>query len=296
MSTRRCKREGEIQKPRDTISEERIHIKVKNKHMIITKYITERSIQIYIGSENTYCIDAQLYKDGKGQIIDTGILNKIRWDAECSLDSIFEQSEDTIMILQLLMTYIKETYPVIKKMWFTDLSTKKCDNNVSVNLAAMKFFTVGKTWYEDRFDAIIAPESAYLYQMMIDSANKKKKDMTWEDAKRYIKINTLDIDESLLQTKYEETDTWQQWFSWILKNMQYVFQNKKNSEKNAKKKAAAQFCIWLSHEGWFDIFVQLILQFNTMGVKFILDPNNFSLSYDRHYGGKRRYGTQKKRR
>jgi len=296
MSTRRCKREGEIEAPSGTISDTRVHVLANGKHMIITTYVKQQSVQIYIGSGNTYCIDAQLYKDETGEFLDTGILNKIRWDADCASDKSFEQGEDTIMILQLLMTYIKDTYPAIKKIWFTDLSTKKCDNNVSVNLAAMKFFTVGKTWYEDRFHAIIAPESAEMYERMINAATVKKTTMTWEDAKRYIKISTLDIHESLLQKTYEETKTWQQWFSWILETMQHVFQSKKNNAKTSRKKAAAQFCIWLSQGGWFDTFVQIILQFNTMGVKFILDPRKFSLTYDIQHGGKRRQGTQKRRR
>ena len=83
---------------------------------------------------------------------------------------------------------------------------------------------------------------------------------------------------------------------WIITSIENSFQNKNISEKNRKRKAAAIFCIWLSQGGWFDTFVQMILQFNTMGVKFILDPHTFSLSYKSISGGKRRYGTQKRRR
>lgn len=284
MSSRRAKREGTIEAPRGVIRETRETVKANDKHMVITTYECERSITIFIGSSTIYCIDAQLFK-ANGQIMDTGILTKIRWDSECSTSNPFTKGSDTNMILQLLMTYIKDRYPDVKHIGFTDMSTKRCDNGSSVNLAAMKFLTVGKTWYEDNFHASVDPHSIDIYDNMIKEMNKKKASMSWDKMKQYMETIEI-ISENDMHEKYDECDTWQKWFTWIYETLKVTLKN--------KDKAAAKLCIWLSHNNWFDVFLQSVLHFNTMAIKFVLTPKLFDLPYRIYAGGRR--NTHKQRR
>ena len=106
MSTRRAKRQGTIEEPKGTQYTVKERVKVNNKTMIIISFICERSITIYIGSYNVYCIDAQIMKDANGDIVPTSLLTKVRWDGECSLYDPFESGSDTIMIVKLLLNLI----------------------------------------------------------------------------------------------------------------------------------------------------------------------------------------------
>ena len=257
----------------------RTYVVANNKKLIITTYNLDSSIQIYIGSETIYCIDAQLFKANDGTIMEMGLLNKLRWDAACSTN--FEQGRDTVMILELLMTYIHDTYPGVAYLKFTDLSTKRCDNGTPVSLAAMKFFTSGRTWYESRFHAVIAPQDEARYVQMVSRINSIKMNTSWNMVKNQIHISTLPISESDLQNKYDTSDTWQEWFSWILDQM---------TAKNAAK-AHSQFCIWLSEKGWFDRFINAFVEFNLFDMKFLIHPSHFALPYTVQKGGQRR--TQK---
>jgi hypothetical protein len=70
------------------------------------------------------------------------------------------------MIMKLALTYVFDNYPEVEVLKFKDFSTKECDNGSKVNLAAMKYLTVGKTWYEDKFGAFLDEERIVWYFYM----------------------------------------------------------------------------------------------------------------------------------
>lgn len=277
MRSRRTKLIGTIEQPRGTIKTTVEKVKVGNKIMVITSYDTEDSITIYIGSNNIYCIDAQIMKKNNGVPMEDGMLNKIRWDKECSLSYPFEKGSDTVMILQLLLSYIKDKYPQVDNMYFTDLSTRQCDDGSSVSLAAMKLFTDGRTWYEERFNAVIANEFKKFYIDMMNDANSKKKEIEWEIFLEYVRFNNV-VTSEFTRNIYESTNTWEDFFKTI-----------------RDKVGISNFCIWLSTRNWFDIFILNRLKFHIMSMKFILFPKLFNLSYTilNTSGGKRNKYTLK---
>jgi hypothetical protein len=283
MSSRKAKRQGTIDPPRAGVTVVRKAITVGKKTMIVTEYHGELSTTIYIGGESIYCIDMFLPKNRDGVHAETGVLTKVRWDAECSIAHDFTKGDDTIMILQLAMTYVKNAYPEVKFIEFNDLSTKQCDSGSSVSLSAMKLFTDGKTWYEDRFHAIISPRYAAIYEEMKSYADTIKKSMPWSEFIKYTAFNDmLPIDK--IQAQYESSHTWQEFFKGI---QTHLHKNK--------------FCEWLSYKNWFDGFVQSKLRFNIMAVQFLIDVSKFNVEYtESKQGGKRkgirRYTFSKKSR
>jgi hypothetical protein len=286
MSTRKAKRPGTIEAPVKTIireTRERVVVKTDNnhkeKHMIITSYETASAITIYIGSYDIYCVEVVLYKRSSDNTFYSGTLNKARWDNACSLGSPFEKGTDTIMILKLLMTYIKDRYPDVPYIAFTDMSTKTCEDGSSVNLAGMKIFTVGKTWYESHFKIHMDNSYKQIYMERLEYAAKQKSEMTFEDFARHSRIHKSGIEYDTLQQIYIKSSTWQAFFSEVRKRIREF-----------------NFCTWLSYEGWFDNFLK-ILRFNIQSLEFLFYPKEYNLSYTIHKNiGGYRNKTMRRRR
>jgi len=282
--SRRTKRNGQIEpspvhKLVDHVVE---NVFAGDKQMTLTVYTYDWSIDMFIGSKSIYCAKAHLSKRSDGVVKNTVFIDKIRWDAECSYDAEFERGKDTTMIFKLIISYINDHYPTVQYAEFNDVSNRRCDNGGWVNLAAMKLFTDGQTWYESHFGATIDQRFKEVYHTIVADANHTKKAMTWEDAKKEMPWNMLDIAEDTLKEKYETTEIWREWFKWI-----------------RAKKGDSAFCIWLSYKGWFDEFLRSVLKFNIMNYIFTVDISNEKLHipYQLKKGGSRRRDiTQKKRR
>ena len=93
-----------------------------------------------------------------------------------------------------MITYIKNRYPEVKLISFTDLSERKCDNGVNVSLAAMKYLTDGQTWYEHRFKAKIHPLNEINYNVMKERIDKLKKETSWDSfSNRWMNRESIEI-------------------------------------------------------------------------------------------------------
>lgn len=270
MSTRRAKRVGIIEPPRDVIKTTRdkvivntmINNKPRTKVMIMTIFESENSVTIYIGDSNIYCIDCQIIKNKESGNYESGILTKARWDINCSLDDPFEKGTDSIIIIKLLLTYIKDTYPSVKHILFTDLSTKDCDDGSSVSLVGMKVFTDGKTWYESHFDVYMDKLYKDLYKAMMSNATEKKSNMSFKTFMGYSTTYNLNISLDILESKYNNSNTWQEFFSYIRNTI-----------------GVSNYCKWLSKNNWFDNFIFAVLKFQTLGLQFIFEPKKYNISY-----------------
>jgi len=234
--------------------DDRIHKKV----MIITTYETINTIHIYIGSRNIYCMDVQLLKDKEFGTADTGVLTKVRWDTVCSIDEPFGKGTDTIMMIKALVTYIHNNYPNVVSLTFNDMSTKICDDGNSVSLAAMKLLTDGKTWYETHFDVSTDDINTYIYNKMKENITQKKQEMIFFKFSMYAQTQSLPIPTDTVKELYENSPTWQQFFSFIRDRI-----------------GISKLCIWLSKNNWFEIFLQTILKLSIPTVIFLLHVKKY---------------------
>ena len=292
MSSRRPL-EGLIEAPSGTIDTKRYKISTGGKTMILTVFEEHNSLTFYLGGYKVYCVDAQIVKLTPTVFLDEGYLSKVRYDTQCSTlrvenekEAIFEKGKDTSMILRLMMTYIKNTYPQVKTLTFTDLSTKKCDNGASISLSAMKLFIDGRSWYlpvpeeqegmqstgekyfasglyEDHFGAKIIPKMEQVYRSIIDDANEKKRQLQWSDFYEYFIINTTPpIETKKIESFYNESQTWQEFFKKIRDDI-----------------GVSALCIWFSQNYWFEKAFLKYVKFNLLNFSFLLTIADFSQEY-----------------
>ena len=245
-------------------------ITVGIKRMIMTIHETDMSITIYVGNATVYCIDVQILKKINGELYDIGNLNKIRWDKVCSLNDDFKKGTDSILLLKLVISYIYLKYPSVKTMRFTDMSTKECDDGSKINLAALKYLTVGKTWYEDNFGASIDEQSRVFYDILSKQLLEKKKNTSWEELQTVIPTKKLDFPEEDIKNLFLKSTTWQDFFNPILKRLGKI-----------------KTCIVFS--SWFDTFVSGYLRISFISLQYSLPVKDYDIQYIiSEYRGERR--------
>lgn len=254
------RQQGEYPEKRnnETVKKRVIKINPSNSFLVVT-YESEKTITLYVGGHTKWCIYCDISKkDNKIQPL--GYLNQIRYDIQCSLEHSFLKGKDTKQILYFVIQYINNTYPDVKELLFSDISTKQCDNLTDVNLAVMTYLYTNQTWYEKNFGAYISPISEEEYKWI--KKNYEKQDekgfnkVEWDDMKETIK-GELPID---LEELYCKTKTWKEFFE--------VIYEKIKIEK---------FCIFISN--WLPTFINKYFN-NLQGLKFILPIKDNNLLYE----------------
>ena len=196
-----------------------IKLKVGTKSLKLTEYETADTITIFIGGHDKYCIEALLYKPTSefltaGHDITEGTLVHIYYNINCSLEHNFLKGVDTNMILKLLVSYIQQKYPYVKKLRFNDTSFRTCNNGTNVELAEMSYIRTGKTWYEKQFHAYMDPEDLESFRKKELNFTNEKKKFTWNLMKSIMR--TLPINETIteeqMQHLFENANTWQDFF------------------------------------------------------------------------------------
>lgn len=275
MSTRKAKYIGTIEPPQDVINmvrekvivESTVQGKPHKSKFIITTYVCEKSIIIYIGSYDIYCINVRLLKNRVTHTYNMGIMTKAIWDIACSIDEPFEKcASDIIIIIKLMLSYINDKYPHVVQILFTDMSTIECDNNEPVNLSAMNIFTEGKTWYESYFDVSIDEMIVPLNKIILNDADKRKSEMTFDNFIGFVAPNDylpIPITKDELRELYDNTTTWQEFFYPIYKLVGFY-----------------KFGVWLGVTNWFNLFIKFILNASTiMYQQLIFTPKQYDINY-----------------
>jgi hypothetical protein len=266
--------DGKIPPPKEDAKVSVISINVGSKKMIMTIHETVRSITIYVGNKTVYCIDVMLEKAITGELYDTGYLSKIRWDKVCTLDNDFEKGNDSIMLVKLILSYINSHYPSVKSLRFTDLSTKECDDGSTINLAALKYLTNGKTWYEEKFGASVDEERKLFFDIMNKQLLEKKKNTSWDLLKTRIPVDKLSIPEDEVKDLYMRSSTWQEFFYPIRERL-----------------GVSRTCIIFSP--WFNQFASGYLKISYISLQYSLPVKDHGIPYTMS-GGRRRTIKNKK--
>ncbi len=257
MSLRsQIKKEGEY--PATKTQPRREAIKLGHHTIILSIYETESNINIYLGGPKHWCIHCELSKENN-KLKEEGFLIKIRYDMLCSVEESIGRGGDITKLLKLLLQIIHDRYPVVKYLLFNDLSTRRCDNTMNVNLAVMTYLYTEKTWYEKNFGASIAQQSkdalAAAQQRLAES-----KHLPWSSIKSTItNYHILPYTEEALQTLYEDSKTWKEFFGQIEKHV-----------------GIKQFCIFIS--GWLDSFILKYFN-NLMGMTYQMPIQEQDIEY-----------------
>ena len=267
--------DGKIPPPKEGAKVTIRSISVGKKRMIMTIHETSGSITIYVGNRTVYCIDVFLEKNLLGKILPLGNLSKLRWDKVCTLDDDFEKGKDSVMLLKLVISFIHSNYPSVKEIIFTDLSSKECDDGNTISLAALKYLTVGKTWYEETFGASLDKGQISFYDNMEKQLLEKKKNITWGYLKEIMPAGKMEIPEDEIKELYEKTSRWQDFFYPIV-------------ERLGKSKTCILFA------PWFDRFVRTYLRISFISLRYSLPVKDHEIPYTMTGGRRRRTIKNKK--
>jgi len=264
-----------LRKNPETVNKKVIKINNSNSFLLVT-YESQKTITIYLGGHTKWCINCDLSKK-ENNIQPLGYLNQIRYDIECSLEHSFLKGKDTKKLVYILVQYINNTYPEVKELVFSDLSTKKCDNSEDVNLAVMTYLYSNQTWYEKNFGAYISPISEKTYKEIqinyekVDDNNNNK--VKWDEMRETIQNNEAitKMTEAEIEDLYNKTKTWKDFFEPIYNKIKID-----------------NFCIFIS--SWLPKFINKYFN-NLQGLKYILPIRDYNIKYtESNYNtGGRRY-------
>ena len=261
------KREGDY--PIGLSPSKRIALKIDNHTIIQTIYESKSHIDIYLGGVKRWCIYCTIHKENN-KIKEEGFLVKIRYDMLCSVEEKIQSGGDIKKLLQLLIQYIYDTYPDVKYLSFSDLSTRRCNNESNINLAVMTYLYLEKTWYEKNFDATIAQHSKGVLDDIIIKLNKSKIRSPWSVVKDMIyNYKELPFTEQELEELYNDV-------SYSKTNGVTITSWKDFFEPIFNKIGISQFCIFVSP--WLDNF---IIQYfnNLMGLTYQMPIKETTLKY-----------------
>lgn len=266
------RRNGDYPAPRDNekVVQKSIHIGNSQSFLLVT-YETSRSINMYLGGPNKWCINCELIKRDN-DIKQIGYLIKIRYDMQCSLEHAFVKGKDTKELVRFLIQYIHDTYPGVTDLSYNDLSTRSCDDGVDVNLAVMTYLYSEQTWYEKNFGSRIDPQYEKEWIRIKKVFDDAKKNVDWETMKETIQNNQklTGISDEELEQLYNHTKSWKDFFGTIHDRIKID-----------------KFCIFVS--SWLDRFI--LQYFNTLrGLTYLMPIRNNHIRYsEKEYkkGGKR---------
>ncbi len=203
--------------PSEYIRVEYSRLLVNGKSIKLTRFIGESTDTLYFGGHDFFCIDALVHKPGskfveRGGDISDAFLSHLYYNMLCNLEGDFRKGIDSTMILNLCISYIKDTYPYIKTVSFTDTSYKTCDDGKIVELAEMQYVRTGKTWYETHFHAYIDPVDERKFNQCEKRFLISKQNMSWKDFKSYM-MGPLPLEEEDLKDMFSSALTWQDFFA-----------------------------------------------------------------------------------
>jgi len=190
--------------------------------------------------------------------VSIGNLPNLYYNMNCSLEHDFKRGVDTNMIIKVLQAYIKDNYPYIKYLQFSDASNRECDDGQFIDLAAMSYFTTGQTWYEKHFHAVLTHESDEIFKKAVAGMNEKKSKLLWDDIKPIIKAD-YPLSEDTLKQLFEKSKTWVEFFGEI-----------------RDKIGVPKFCVFAAP--WFSMFMSIFLKMNIINLKYNM-PIHFKVSY-----------------
>jgi hypothetical protein len=257
-------------------------LKYGKKTFKLSIYETTDCITLFIGGNNLFCIDAFLYKPDSpfsripGFNLNEAVLSHIYYNSDCTLNKNFERGTDTLNILSLLISYIKDNYKHVTTINLNDTSFRECDNGQIVELSEMSYIRTGKTWYETHFDAKLKDEDRDIFLKIERNFQNKKENISWNMMKNFI-TGELPLSDNILAEMYNTAKTWQEFFGTL-----------------SNKIGISKFCIFVAP--WLHRFILTVMDYNFSNVKYTIDIKNIpyiDYTSSNQQGGKRQ--TLKKR-
>lgn len=163
---------------------------------------------ISVGGKNT-CVFIKISNNSS-----TAILNNVKTSADgCEMNNKKIAGENTVLMVKLAFTIVKEVSPHVKILELDDSSTFTCllDNGRSfaISIALYELAFHQSTWYERHFNAKLLTEE-------VNQAYLKAKEGFSLPKPEYYDFQNKSLNE-LLMPIYEKTKTWKEFFDEIYK-------------------------------------------------------------------------------
>jgi hypothetical protein len=246
--------DNNIPVPGPGMNVKKIVLRVGATRLLLTIHTTLDSELLYIGSAETYCAYAQIVQPSSpfyaAMEHSDATLVKIQYNVNCTLEKNFQRGIDTSMIMALMIAIIKERFPFLTGVQFTDASYRTCDNNETVELPEMYYVATGKTWYETRFGAQLVSDDVPKFLDKTVRFQEKKLLIPWISMKREMRLPlSFPIPDEELQQMYDNAATWQEFFGPLRSRI-----------------GVEEFCIFVAP--WLHGFIKKLLRFNFAGATY----------------------------
>ncbi len=171
---------------------------------------SDTSDLLYLGGQHSFCVKIQINKPYE---LNSGNITNVYYDELCSLNKRLKRGLDTQYLLRTMIAIIKQRYPMITKLTFTDASERDCDGVYKIPLFHLYYILYGQTWYMKTFGATMSPKDRQKY----DAADKKmqnlKTSLTWDKFyKNIIANHKLYLPYEEMEQIYNTTSSIQDFF------------------------------------------------------------------------------------
>lgn len=109
---------------------------------------------IQYGGIKKSCVYITIYRKADEADRSQAQLEGISYDQKCSLEENLAVGSGTITMLKVALSFTRRLFPFVTSFRFKDTSMITCKNKVKVSLACSHFVKYGKTWYQDKYDAV----------------------------------------------------------------------------------------------------------------------------------------------
>lgn len=112
------------------------------------------------------CVYFSVYKKGEKEYPN---LDSVGSHPECNLAGNLPNKEGTIILIKSSLKFLVWRFPYVKHAQFIDASTKECFKKISIDLPTFHFGKYGKTWYQDKLDAVLIDNNV---KKVMEKANR----------------------------------------------------------------------------------------------------------------------------
>ena len=121
-----------------------------DKYYYVNISSSKKEDNILVGGLNIKCVHIIINKRKN-----IGLLELVQHHEKCSFFETLKDGNETVNLVKNSLFFVANLYPDVSKYELIDNSFITCKNGKRISLADLHFVKYGKTWYENKFGAIL---------------------------------------------------------------------------------------------------------------------------------------------
>ena len=181
-------------------------ISVGADRLLLTIHATPDSEHVYLGSAERFYAYTQVIHPSSPFYAAMG-------HSDATLVRIQYNMVNMTMLVALMVAIIRERYPSVAGLQFTDMSYRMCGSETAT-LTEMYYIATGSTWYEIQFGAyLMDDEAAANFMVKTARFQEKKLLIPWISMKQEMQVPlSFPVPDEELRQMYDNAATWQEFF------------------------------------------------------------------------------------